>query len=96
MEVTVAQVRVVLYRNGMRELLDSTGVARMLHGKAEPVLAAAVAASDVTGEYERSLEIQAVHTDRVTMRVVADVPYALAREAQDRTLGRALDAAGSG
>lgn len=89
----MAQVRVTLNRAGMRELLNSSGVARMLHDKAEPVLQAAIGAKDATGEYERSLHIVDDHSDRARSRVVADVDYATAREAQDRTLGRALDAA---
>lgn len=90
----MARVRVRLNSAGVRELLNSGGVARMLHDRAEPVLQQAVAAKDITYEYERSLHIVDDHTDRARSRVVADVDYALAREARDRTLGRALDAAG--
>jgi hypothetical protein len=90
----VARVRFVLNNQGVRELLNSPEVARDLHDRMRPVLAAAVAASDDSGDYEDSLEIVDDHTDRARSRVVADVPSALAREARDRTLGRAMDAAG--
>ena len=98
LEVTVAQRRVFLNPRGMRELLQSEAVSRDLHERMRPVLAAAIAAKDVSGDYEDSLHI----VDDVTLgakgrarcRVVADVDYALKREAKDRTLGRAMDAAG--
>lgn len=89
----MARVRITLNRNGMKELLNSDGVARELHRRMVPVLDAAKAASDDTYEYEKSLRIEDDHTDRARCRVIADAPYALAREAKDRTLGRAFDAA---
>lgn len=90
----MARVRVTLNPSGMHELLNSPGVAREMHRRAEPVLAAAIQARDDTYEYERSLHIVDDHSDRARSRVIADVPYAVAREFRDRTLGRALDAAG--
>lgn len=89
----MARVQVVLNRRGMAELLNSPGVAHELHRRAERVRESAVSASDVTYEYERSLDVVDDHSDRARSRVVADVDYALAREARDRTLGKALDAA---
>jgi hypothetical protein len=79
----------------MRDLLRSDGVARELHRRMVAVRSAAVGARDDTYEYEKSLEVvDDLTRDRARSRVVADVPYALAREARDRTLGRAMDAAG--
>lgn len=89
----MARVRVVLYSRGMRELLNRRETAQMLHDRMVPVLQAAEAAHDDSGDYEDSLHIADDHTDRARSRVIADVPYALAREARDRTLGRAIDAA---
>lgn len=89
----MARVRVTLNPPGMRELLNSAGVAREMHRRAESVLDVAKAAPDVSYDYERSLHIVDDHSDRARSQVVADVRYALAREARDRTLGRALDAA---
>lgn len=90
----MARVRISLNQAGMRELLNSPSVARDLHRRMEPVLEAAKAAPDASGDYEDSLHIVDDHSDRARSRVVADVPYAVAREAKDRTLGRALDSAG--
>lgn len=90
----MARARVVLNSAGMQALLHGDGVARMLHARMERVKDAAVAAVDDSGDYERSLRVVDDHSPtRARSRVVAGVSYALAREAKDRTLGRALDAA---
>lgn len=71
------------------------GVDALLRSHAEPVLAAAQAdPHDASGAYEASLHIEEDHTDRLVLRVVADVPYAMVQEARYGVLSRALDAAG--
>lgn len=89
----MARARVVLNSAGIRQLLNSRGVASEMHRRAVPVLQAAIGAPDDSGDYEASLRIVDDRTDRARSRVVAEVSYAVAREVRDRTLGRALDAA---
>lgn len=87
-------VTVKLNHAGMAALLNSSEVRAMLTEHAEPVLAAAQAdPHDDSGAYEASLHIEQATTDRAVARVVADVPYALALEANYGILARALDAA---
>jgi hypothetical protein len=87
--------RVKLNSRGIQDLLDGgSGVREMLLAKARPVEAAAKAdPHDDSGAYEASIHIEEDHTDRLAVRVVADVPYALALEANYGILNRALDAA---
>lgn len=81
---------------GIQSYLDGGhGVRELLRGKAEAVLSAAQSdPHDDTGAYEASLHIEEAHTDRLVVRVVADVDYALVQEARYGVLSRALDAAG--
>lgn len=83
--------------SGIGQLLHDPGLAGQLRARAEQVTAAARSAAPVaSGAYRDSIGVEMVSTDRVTARVVADVPHALAVEFATRTLGRALDAAGGG
>lgn len=84
--------KVTLNGKGVRQLLNSSGVRRMLTAKADNVLAAAEAnAPVVSGDYEASLHVEQATTDRAVVRVVADVPYGWAVEADTGNLARALD-----
>ena len=87
--------RFKLNHGGIQSYLDGGGgVSALLHGKAEAVLSAAQGdPHDDSGAYESSLHIEEAHTDRLVVRVVADVPYAHVVEANFGVLGRALDAA---
>lgn len=85
---------------GMRELLISLGVEKMLHGRAERVAEAAQAHYDSedqphTGEVVVEVD-SGVGPGRVHATVVAKHPAALAIEARHRILGGAIDAAGGG
>ena len=88
--------RIKLNSRGIQSYLDGGGgVAALLRARAEPVLAAAKAdPHDASGAYEASLHIEEAHTDRLVVRVVADVPHAHIVEANFGVLSRALDAAG--
>ncbi|MGL5828193.1 MAG: hypothetical protein ACRC0L_01330 [Angustibacter sp.] len=80
---------------GMAELLVSAGLAADMMARAERVAESVRGSAPVaTGTYRASIRTQAVVTDRAVARVVADVPYAPAVEADTGTLLRALDAAG--
>lgn len=84
-----------LHSPGIQSYLDGDhGVHELLHGKAAAVLAAAQGdPHDASGAYEASLHVEEDHTDRLVVRVVADVPYAMVQEARYGVLSRALDAA---
>lgn len=90
----MARTNVKLNSRGVQRLLDGDGgVRELLHSKAEPVLSAAQAdPHDASGDYEASLHIEEARTDRLVVRVVADVPYAMVVEANYGVLARALDA----
>jgi len=89
--------KVKLHSGSVRALLNSSGVADHLLERANRALAAAQASAPVeTGAYRASLRAEIAHTDRAVGRVVADVPYAVAVEANTGNLSRALDAAGGG
>lgn len=92
----MARTTIRLNHREIQSYLDGGhGVGEMLHAKAQPVLASAQAdPHDDTGAYEGSLRIEEAHTDRLVVRVVADVDYALVLEARYGILARALDAAG--
>jgi hypothetical protein len=91
----MSSVRYKQSSRGIKEILNSGAVRDMLTAKAEPVLAAAQSSAPVaSGAYLESLHIEQATTDRAVVRVVADVPYATAVEADHGTLARALDAAG--
>lgn len=91
----MTSTRLVLNHSGIQSYLDGDhGVEAMLRGKAQAVLSAAQAdPHDATGAYEGSLHIEEARTDRLVVRVVADVPYAMLQEARYGVLARALDAA---
>lgn len=89
----MARTRVTINHRGIQSYLDGDhGVRDLLRSHAEPVLAAAQAdPHDDSGDYERSLHIEEAHTDRLVVRVVADVPYSHVLEANYGILARALD-----
>lgn len=69
------------------------GVREQLRERAEQVASAARDGAPVlSGTYRDSIEITEDRTDRLVVRVVADVPYAGAVEAATGNLARALDA----
>lgn len=79
---------------GMGELLRSGGVAAEMHRRAESVASAARSNAPVeSGDYQASIHVEDAVTDRAVSRVVADIEYAAAVEAQHGTLARSLDAA---
>ena len=76
---------------GIEELLHSDEVRAVLEAKALNVLAAAErTAPYVSGDYQASLRVEEATTDRAVARVVADVDYAWAVEANTGNLSRAL------
>jgi hypothetical protein len=88
----VATVR--LNGAGIRELLHSDGVRRMLRSRAERSAAAARASAPIkTGAYRDSIRVLDATTDRAVARVAAEVPYAMVVEAKTGNLSRSLDAA---
>lgn len=91
----MALVRFKLNSGGMAELLKSAGVRAALDGPAEAVASAMRAnAPRDTGALEGSIHVEDATTDRAVKRIVADVPYALAVNANTGFMTRALDAAG--
>ena len=91
----MARARIQLDSDGIEELLHSDSVRAELTARAERALAQAQSTAPVaTGDYRDSLHIEQATTDRAVVRVVADVPYAWAVEAETGNLSRALDAAG--
>jgi hypothetical protein len=91
----MARTRVTINHRTIQSYLDGDhGVRELLWSHAEPVLAAAQAdPHDDSGDYERSLHIEEARTDRLVVRVVADVPYSHVVEANYGVLARALDRA---
>lgn len=89
-------VQIKLNHPGIQSYLDGGhGVGTLLRSKASAVLAAAKAdPHDDTFDYENSLHIEEVHTDRLVVRVVADDWKAHILEAEHGILARAMDAAG--
>jgi hypothetical protein len=88
-----ALVKVILDRSGVGELLASEGVESMLLGRAEDAAQRARQAAPVeSGNYRDSIEARVVEgrTRRAAAEVAATVPYALAVEASNRTLGSSL------
>lgn len=87
---------VTLNYAGMRALLRSSKVERMLSGRMERVLAVAQANAPVaSGDYRDGLHIEVVqHPTRVTVRVVGSTDHDLVIESRTGNLARSLDAAG--
>lgn len=86
--------KVKLNHEGIGELLKSRAIREVTTGKAEKVLAAAVAdPHDDTFDYENGLEIRQDTTDRAVTRVVATDWKSAILEAKYGILNRALDAA---
>lgn len=77
---------------GVQALLDGAqGVDSLVRGEAEKVAAAARSNAPVaSGAYRDSIHLEETHTDRLVVRVVADVPYAMNVEADHGTLARSL------
>jgi hypothetical protein len=87
--------RVRMNGRGAAEILNSGGVRAGITPFAEQVLGAAQSIAPVeSGAYRASLAILQDSTDRVAVRVVADVPHSYIVEARHGTLARALGAAG--
>ena len=87
----MAKVRVELNSPGMRQLLNSGGVARAMRSRAEKAASAARArAPFVSGAYASSINVREARTDRAVARVHADVPYATIVEARHGTLNGSL------
>lgn len=98
----MAKTRVELDNAGMRELLRSPAVARDLRGRGERVRSRAAATAPVdTGQFSGTGPgpggfevVEHMERDRVTVRVESHDPKGAIKEAQHRTLTKALDAAG--
>jgi hypothetical protein len=86
----------------LQAILDGgSGMAGVLQSDAAKVLSRAQALAPVeSGDYKRSLHIETGHTDRMVVRVVADVrkkgkfPYGLMVEREHHVLAKALAASG--
>lgn len=87
----MARVTTLNHRT-IQEYLDGQhGVERVLDGLAHECEQRAKASAPVdSGAYRDSIHIETVHTDRMVKRVVADVPYAMAVEADTGNLARSL------
>lgn len=81
-----------LNSHGIQSYLDGDhGVSALVRGEAAKVLAAAQSSAPVeSGDYQASLRIEETHTDRLVVRVVADVDYAMVVEAKTGNLARSL------
>jgi hypothetical protein len=87
--------RVVMNRQGARELLNSPEVRAMLRQRAEAVAARARSTAPVnTGDYRNSIQVESATTDRAVERVVSRAPHALIVEARTGNLARALGSEG--
>ena len=87
-------IRVRMNSGGAQALLNSGSVRAKLTELAGGVLSAARSSAPVaTGAYRNSLHIEQDSTDRVAVRVVADVDHAWIVEADHGVLARALDGA---
>lgn len=98
----MARVRIELHLDRLMELTYEAPMSSMLWRKAQAVHSVAVAQAPVaTGNYRRSFRIAWADTDRNVARVYNDADYAVKLEyggsdtPKHRTLGNALDAAGS-
>lgn len=92
----MARSRLTLNHRTVQQYLDGDhGVEAMLTRRGERALATARAnAPVVSGDYRNGLHLEVTHTDRMVVRVVSDVDYTLAVEADTGNLARALDSAG--
>ncbi len=88
--------RLVLNHSEVQSYLDGGhGVDDLLESAAERALSAAQSSAPVaSGAYRDSLHLETDHTDRMVVRVISDVDYAMVVEANTGNLARALDAAG--
>lgn len=77
---------------GIQSYLDGNhGVSEMLHAKAEEVASRAKSSAPVdSGAYRDSIHLEEDRTDRLVVRVVADVDYAMVVEADTGNLARSL------
>lgn len=84
--------RFKLNHGGIQSYLDGDhGVSSLVRGEAAKVLAAAQAGAPVdSGAYQASLHLEETRTDRLVVRVVADVDYAMIVEANTGNLARSL------
>lgn len=91
----MANVRVILNRAGVREMLRSKPVQRDLLARAQRVAAAAEAHSVPPHEGDVDYYAESsVGANRARAIVVADHPGALGQEEEYRILGSSIDAAG--
>lgn len=92
----MARNTVKLNKAGIRELLTSPEVVAILEAKARPVLAAAQAdPHDLSGDYERGLEIQTTTGGtRARVKVISTDYKGHILESKYGILSRALDSAG--
>ena len=81
-----------LIHPGIQSYLDGDhGVSGMVRGRAEDVASRARSSAPVdTGAYRDSIHLEETHTDRLVVRVVADVDYAMVVEANTGNLARSL------
>lgn len=77
---------------GIQSYLDGAhGVSALVRAEAEQVASRAKSSAPVeSGAYQASIHLEETHTDRLVVRVVADVDYAMNVEADHGTLARAL------
>lgn len=89
------KTRVELDSGGIRELLQSEGVAGYLRERAGAVASAARAGAPVkSGAYRDSIAVRVVpRKDRTVVQVEVTVPYGALIEARTGNLARALDSA---
>jgi hypothetical protein len=90
------KVQVKLNSAGVVELLNDPGVVGDLESRMSRVESAAKSGAPVeSGDYQASIHtVTERHHDRTVVKVVADVPYAMAVESVTGNLARSLDAAG--
>ena len=88
----MARPRVRLDGRQVRKALTSNAVVSQLDKKAQQILDDAKSRAPVqSGAYRDSLKVEHDVTDRSVVRVVADIEYGLAVEAQHAVLGVALN-----
>lgn len=84
--------RFKLNHAGIQSYLDGGhGVDSLVRSRAEEVASRAKSSAPVdSGAYRDSIHLEEGHTDRLVVRVVADVDYAMVVEANTGNLARSL------
>jgi hypothetical protein len=91
----VARTRVVMNKQGSREVLNSPEVRALLRQRALAIAARARSTAPFdTGDYERGIGVESATTDRAVERVVAKDRKSLIIESKTGNLVRALGAEG--